>query len=287
MDLYLSGIKGASAARVAIKFKHLVDSVILADDDGESGDSYSSTLDLLESHGIEVVPQHMAPTNGEICLAVGWKRLIKTSYMSIFVIHDSLLPRYRGWNPLVTALQNGDSRLGATLILADAEMDHGPIVKFHDFEIHSPARISDALQLMGTSIEFLTEYLFRNLTSAASSAVPQDHDRASISLWRNDEDYNINWNLSAEQLQRFIYSVSHPYKGARTFIDSRRIVVINAEIVSWVVPVENPIPGKVIAIDDLGPIIVCGEGFLQLTECRFDHIDGEIFQLRKIKTKLS
>jgi methionyl-tRNA formyltransferase len=287
VDLYLSGLKGASAARVAIEFKHLVDSVILAEDDGELGDSYMSTFNLLESHGIKVLSQHTAPIHGEICLAVGWKRLIKSSYTSIFVIHDSLLPRYRGWNPLVTALQNGDRRLGATLILADDEMDHGPIIKFHDFEIHSPARISHALQLVGTSIEFLTEYLFQNLDSAALSAVPQDHNRATISLWRNDEDYNINWNLSAEQLQRFIYSVSHPYKGARTFIDSRRIVVVNAEIISWVVPVENPIAGKVIAIEDSGPVIVCGEGFLQLTECRIDHIDGEIFKLRKIKTKLS
>lgn len=287
MDLYLSGIRGASAARVAIQFKHIVESVILAEDDGESGNSYTSTINLLESHGIKVIPQHMAPTSGDICLAVGWKRLIKSSYTSIFVIHDSLLPRYRGWNPLVTALQNGDTRLGATLILADDEMDHGPIVKFHEFEINSPARISDALQLMGTSIEFLTEFLFRNLGSAALEAVPQDHDRATISLWRNDEDYNINWNLSAEQLQRFIYSVSHPYQGARAFIDSRRIVVINADIVDWGVPVENPTPGKVIAIDDRGPVIVCGEGFLQLTDCRFDHIDGEVFKLRKTKTKLS
>lgn len=285
MDLYLSGIKGASAARVAVQFRDLVGSVILEEDPGEANDSYLSTVSLLKSHGIKPLNIENAPSQGESCLAVGWKRLIKSPYTSIFVIHDSLLPKYRGWNPLVTALQNGDTRLGATLLLADNQVDHGPIIRSHQFDISPPAKISEALRLMCDSIEYLTKYLFQNYATAALSTTPQNHKAATISMWRDEEDYRIDWMLSAERLQRFIYSVSSPYKGASTFFESRKIVVLEAEIVEGIASIENPTPGKVVAIDDLGPVVICGKGFLRLRECRFDDANGEVIMFRKIRTR--
>ena len=43
-------------------------------------------------------------------------------------VHPSLLPRYRGASPISSALLNGDTETGVSIMLLDAEMDHGPIL---------------------------------------------------------------------------------------------------------------------------------------------------------------
>ena len=43
-------------------------------------------------------------------------------------IHPSLLPRYRGPSPVVSAILNGDDETGVTIIKLDEGMDSGPIL---------------------------------------------------------------------------------------------------------------------------------------------------------------
>ena len=69
-------------------------------------------------HGVKVSSKDPAKVS-ELALAIGWKKLINSSYQQVVVLHDSLLPKYRGWNPLLTALINGDSRIGSTALIAN------------------------------------------------------------------------------------------------------------------------------------------------------------------------
>ena len=43
-------------------------------------------------------------------------------------IHDSLLPKYTGFSPLIWALINGEEEVGLTAHLMDEELDAGDIV---------------------------------------------------------------------------------------------------------------------------------------------------------------
>src|SRR6056297_1344349 len=54
--------------------------------------------------------------NSDYIIAIGWKWLIDIERWKVVVLHDSLLPLYRGFNPLVTALIEGDSKIGVTAI---------------------------------------------------------------------------------------------------------------------------------------------------------------------------
>ena len=44
-------------------------------------------------------------------------------------IHPSLLPKYRGPTPIQSALINGETETGVSIMLLDAKMDHGPIFR--------------------------------------------------------------------------------------------------------------------------------------------------------------
>ena len=112
VDLYLCGVKGYAAAQVIVNsyLKH-IGSVVIAPDSGTVDDPIEKISQLFESNGVKVSSKDPAKVS-ELALAIGWKKLINSSYQQVVVLHDSLLPKYRGWNPLLTALINGDSRIG-------------------------------------------------------------------------------------------------------------------------------------------------------------------------------
>ncbi|GJM73208.1 hypothetical protein HMSSN036_54240 [Paenibacillus macerans] len=48
---------------------------------------------------------------------------------------------------------------------------------------------------------------------------PQNEKEASYSLWRDEEDYLIDWSMDSEYVHRFIDATGFPYKGAATFFE--------------------------------------------------------------------
>jgi len=95
------------------------------------------------------------------------------------------------------------------------------------------------------------------------SATPQDHSRATYSLWRDEEDYDVDWSATAERLERFVNAVGFPYKGAATSVQGERFRIWDVET-SRDVPIENRSPGKVLFVEDGCPVVVCGTGLLKI-----------------------
>ena len=62
----------------------------------------------------------------------------------IINIHPSLLPKYRGPTPVQTAILNGDTKTGMTIIKIDDEVDHGPILYQEEADI-KPDETAEAL----------------------------------------------------------------------------------------------------------------------------------------------
>ena len=64
-------------------------------------------------------------------------------------VHPSLLPRLRGPSPIVSAILTDESETGVSIIVLDAQMDHGPIVEQEVVEITDwPPRASDLERLL-------------------------------------------------------------------------------------------------------------------------------------------
>ncbi len=69
----------------------------------------------------------------------------------ILNIHPSLLPKYRGAAPLQTAILNGDSESGVTIIKMDEGVDTGAIIAQEKF----PIEYNDTAQSLGEKLFFL------------------------------------------------------------------------------------------------------------------------------------
>ena len=283
MDLYLCGTKGLAALEAALNHPHIITSVRIWPDVGVSNDPYESMLHLVQKHGLNLVPKDY-PINDSEALAVGWKFLIEAPYQRIFVIHDSLLPKYRGWNPLVTALQNKDPEVGVTLLLADEKIDHGPIVLQATIGITYPQKISEVMKAIELKIRDLVTYLLEQPDKANLKMQKQIEKSATYSIWRDEEDYRIDWSKSADEILAFIDSVSFPYKGACTSLNGETLRIFSARVVPDLLVI-NRTPGKVWKIENGNPIVLCGSGLLEFQEYSFENQFGDSSQLKNLKSR--
>ena len=241
-----------------------VSSVRILPNTGLLNDPYESMMKLIEDYGLNLVERD-APISNSEALAVGWKFLIKAPYQRIFVIHDSLLPKYRGWNPLVTALQNKDPEIGVTLLIADEQIDHGSIVLQSTLTVSYPLKIAEAMKAIEFEIKGLVEFLLKQPDRAKLLLRNQVDDLATYSIWRDEEDYRIDWTDSAENILAFIDSVSFPYKGALTTLNGEYLRIFSAKLAPNLL-IMNRTPGKVWKIENQNPTILCGRGSIEILE---------------------
>ncbi|MCZ8514434.1 formyltransferase family protein [Paenibacillus filicis] len=201
----------------------------------------------------------------DTAIAVGWRWLIR-GYPSLIVFHDSLLPRYRGFAPLVSCLINKEPQIGVTVLLASEEYDKGPLLAQEAIDVQYPVKIAEMINKISGLYGELALRIGRMIISGeALQGVPQDESAASYSLWRDEEDYWIDWNQSAGTIRRFVDSVGYPYQGAAATIGGKKVAVLDCEVVSDV-RIENRTPGKIIFLHEGIPTVVCGEGLLKLRE---------------------
>jgi methionyl-tRNA formyltransferase len=95
---------------------------------------------LALQHGIPVLqPTKVSDINDEIRklnpvagVLVSYGKIIPQSTIDLFTpgiinIHPSLLPKYRGPSPIESAIKNGDSDTGVSIMQLEAGMDSGPV----------------------------------------------------------------------------------------------------------------------------------------------------------------
>lgn len=117
-------------------------------------------------------------------------------------IHPSLLPKYRGASPIQSVIINGDKETGVCLMVMDAEMDHGDIISNSKFPISNKLtykELSKDLSDLGAEllIKTLPDYIDNKIQPQE-----QNHDQATFCKLIKKEDGKIDWNKSAEEIER-------------------------------------------------------------------------------------
>lgn len=80
--------------------------------------------------------------NPHLFVVAAYGKIIPKSILDIpkygsLNIHPSILPKYRGPSPIQAAILNGDKTTGATIMVVDEKMDHGPIVSTKKIRLSS------------------------------------------------------------------------------------------------------------------------------------------------------
>ena len=202
--------------------------------------------------------------------AISWKWIIEDE-KNLIIFHDSILPKYRGFAPLVNCLINNEKKVGVTALFASSEYDKGNIISKKSFEINYPIKIEDVInKIQPLYFELVSDIFTDILNNEEIKSTEQDDTEATYSSWLDSEDYFIDWSWNAKKIKRFVDAVGYPYDNAKAYLEGRQIIkFININIVQDVV-VENRERhiGKVIFIRDGVPIVVCNNGLIGLKDIR-------------------
>ena len=255
-------------------------------------DYFDEIVSLCLAHGVGCYERAKAPAmeidEGALKVAIGWRWLIKET-SGLVVLHDSLLPRYRGFAPLVTALINGEEKVGVTALWASEEYDRGDILLQKAIEVRYPARIDRVISEVAALYSEIVIELFEKVKAGIQpQATPQAEEQASYSLWRDDEDYFIDWQLAAGAIQRAVDALGFPYLGARARADREEVVVQDAEAIEDVYVENRPKAiGKVIFMQQGCPVVVCGKGLLKINKMCTYPGGVELLPLKKLRVRFS
>ena len=266
ITLFLLGEKGLFSLQSLDKnARSALEKVVIGTDKNVQND-YSITIQQwCEQKNISYTFDDTTVTSTYL-ITIGWRKMIAINpHQKLIVLHDSLLPKYRGFNPLVTALINGDKMIGVTALFGTKEYDKGDIIAQESVSISYPISIQEAITKIATCYATLLNIVVRKIKEDTLTAVSQDHEKSTYSLWRDYEDYFINWNTSAKKIIRFINAVGYPYDGAKFRINNQIYTVLEA-YESADVKIENRTPGKVIFKENEKIYVVCKKGIVCLTK---------------------
>lgn len=226
------------------------------------------------------------PTFGaeEWVMFVGWQYRVEAPNDRMIVFHDSLLPRYRGFAPTATALINGDPEIGVTAIRPVSGIDAGPMFGQRRWAVDYPITLRAAFEKQAAMTVDLAVELLARIRCGGPATVEQPHDRATYSLWRDEQDYFLDWTMPAEVIRRSVDALGFPLAGARTRVDGEEILV-DAVRPADDLAFERRDVGKIWTIDPDGPVVVCGRGCLRVTAAR--RPNGGPFVFARLRSRLT
>lgn len=240
--------------------------VVSAKDGGVKNDYFDEISDLCEQYALKLYDRSEHIGEGfDVSFAVGWRWMISDS-SRLIVFHDSILPKYRGFAPLVNMLIRGEERVGVTALFASQDYDAGDIIDQQSIRITYPVKISEVIDRVSDLFELvLLRIVDRVVSGVELKGTPQDKTTATFSLWRDESDYEINWDVGSDEIKRFVDAVGYPYSGAKTKLRGKWVRILDVELVQDVeVECRKAHLGKVVFMDGGCPTVVCGRGLVKL-----------------------
>ncbi|MFD1534105.1 methionyl-tRNA formyltransferase [Pseudonocardia aurantiaca] len=240
--------------------------------------------DLAAAHGVPLItvrnlntPENVArigELQPDLILVVGWTRLLGTELLRMPPLgavgfHASLLPHYRGRAPVNWALINGERETGNTMFFLDEGVDTGDVIDQRRIAILDEDDCASLYRKVADSaVDMLLEHLPR-LKAGTAPRAAQDEGQATVMPRRRPEDGLIDWSRDTRSLFNWVRALTHPYPGAFTFHNGRRLSVWRAAEAAPD-PVTGAVPGRVFVGDDEQVHVATGNGLLRLDRLQWE-----------------
>lgn len=178
-------------------------------------------------------------------------------------VHPSLLPKYRGPSPVATAILDGVSETGVTVMLLDEGMDTGPILRQQSMRLDGTQKCGElTARLFELGAEMLPGVL-EDLESGSLSPMPQDDAIASVTSLLKREDGDIDWSQPAVQVERMVRAYD-PWPGTHTTWGGKTLKILGARVDE-----REGDPGRV-TVSNNEIIVGCGRGSLWVSRLQIE-----------------
>lgn len=177
----------------------------------------------------------LKPHKAQLAVLAAYGRIIPQSVLDQFPlgiinVHPSLLPAFRGPTPIESAILDGLTKTGVSIMQLSAGMDEGPIYKQKTLHLNgteSKAELTIKLQSLGA--ELLAEVL-PQIADGTLKARSQPHpDRATYCRKLTKQDGVIDWHKPAVEIEREIRAFLD-WPKSRTVIADKEVIITKAHV---------------------------------------------------------
>lgn len=231
---------------------------------------HNITVEQPENFKTVEAQQQLAQYQADVMVVVAYGLLLptvilETPKLGCINVHGSLLPKWRGAAPIQRSLEAGDAKTGVTIMQMDKGLDTGNMILTAQCNISdkdTSASLYEKLAQLGPDALLKTLNLMAN---GNYPQTPQDNALSTYAAKLDKAEAELNWQLSAEELDRKIRAYI-PWPVAQfTFTDDKnnqhRIRIWQASIVSLQ---SNGNAGEIIQVDKQGIVVATAQGTIRL-----------------------
>ncbi len=172
----------------------------------------------------------------DLMVVCGWYYMIGKSIRDIVPaigVHASLLPKYAGGAPLVWAMLEGEPETGVSVFGLTDGVDNGKVYGQVSFEILQDDDISDLIIKSEEASIALLKELF--ISGALMGINPDSEPKNVVEVYRqrSPDDAELDPSGTPEYFERMIKSQTHPYSGAFSVVDQKKVVIWKANVIQY------------------------------------------------------
>lgn len=174
----------------------------------------------------------------------------------IINIHGSLLPELRGASPIQSALLQGFTRTGVTILQTVKAVDAGDMILQKSLDIlpyENCGELFERLSVLGA--EAIVEALDR-IENGTVTYTPQDESLATFTKKLTAEQEKIDWSKSAVEIVNLVRALS-PEIGAYVVWNNQHLKFFDLRLCDEVFTGR---PGEVVECSKKRLIVTCGDG---------------------------
>ncbi len=213
--------------------------------------------------------QALRDSGAEIAIVVAYGKILPKAVLDALPrgclnVHGSILPAYRGAAPVQWAVIDNRPETGVAIMQLDEGMDTGPVYAERRVAIDPDETSGELLaRLAPIGATALLEVLDAIARGTARST-PQDHAAATHARMLAKTDGAIEFARPAAEVAARIRGVD-PWPGAQATLRGQTVKLFRARPDDRAVPA-NTAAGTVLAIDDAGLHVACGDGAVAIRE---------------------
>lgn len=206
--------------------------------------------------------------NADILVVFAYGRIFGPKFLSIFPmggvnVHPSLLPRYRGSSPILTAILNGDNKTGITIQRINFEMDTGAILNQQSISIKDKESTESLTEFVSVTGSELLIKTLSEIDSGCEIEREQGEDDISYCSKIVKEDGKVDWNESAVLIDRKIRAYT-PWPKVFTGFSGKSLMLLEGGVFVKETDLSGE-PGEVLGFDKIdGILIQTGNGILAI-----------------------
>lgn len=238
----------------------------------------------------------------DIIFAVGFSQLLADEWLQMpslgcIGFHPTKLPEGRGRAPLAWVIL--EKTVGsATFFLMGKGADDGPIFVQELFEIEDEDDASSVEKKIEVAIFKALDNWLPRLKQGLWEPMPQDESLATWYGKRSPQDGWINWNDSANYIDRLIKASTKPHPGAYTYFKEHKLIIWKSEIETHLKI--KGVVGRILLQDEVkGSLVQCGNGLIWIKNVVLPsaqrlsigdklgyNLEDEIFKINKLLKEL-